>query len=637
VSLELVVLVHFRLSTEIIPEGFIFARNNDHSMQKLKELYQNRQHTFQQEGEELRSKYGKFSFVRLFVFILGVAITIYFGNIAWYWAVLFFFAFVAGFYQFMKWHQNILLSAKHNEELARLNGLELSALNHDFSHFQNGTQFLEMEHPYALDLDLFGEHSLFQYINRTSTQIGRQRLAEYLENPSSSETILARQAAIKELQDRIDWRQHFQAHGRETEDNPAHLQALLNWLKDPSFVKDNRWLKIALYLAPIWFATALALWLFYWPWQYFLLMLIPPAIILQRTTQRVNATHLRTAHAEMMLSNYARLINQVETGDFQAPFLQELKAVFVQKDSSASKKISRLSYLISQLNVRFNAFAILLNIGGLWDLHWVYRLEKWRAAQKEVLPQWFAALQEFEVLSSFGNLAHNHPHWHYPTITTQREITAKGIGHPLIPRDKVVTNDIEMPLQGHIKLITGSNMAGKSTFLRTLGINLVLGLSGSPVCASALRLPQLQVYTSMRTQDALHESTSSFYAELKRLKVIIEAVEAAARGVEQERPIFFLLDEILKGTNSVDRHTGAKALIHQLIEFKGGGLIATHDLELGALEAKAEGAIENLRIEVEIQNGELHFDYKLKKGVSQSFNATLLMQQMGIRVKIRES
>lgn len=606
-------------------------------MQKLKELYQNRQTTFQQEGAELRSKYGKFSFVRLFVFILGVAITIYMGSIAWYWAVFFFFTFVAGFYQFMKWHQNILQSAKHNEELARLNGLELSALNHDFSHFQNGAQFLEMEHPYALDLDLFGEHSLFQYINRTSTQIGRQRLAEYLENPSSSETIFARQAAIQELQGQIDWRQDFQAHGRETEDDPAHLQALLNWLKDLAFVKDNRWLKIALYLAPIWFAAALALWLFYWPWQYFLLMLIPPAIILQRTVQRVNHTHLRTAHAEVMLSNYARLISQVENGEFQAPLLQELKAVFVQKDNNASKTISRLSYLISQLNVRFNAFAILLNIGGLWDLHWVYRLEKWREAQKDALPQWFAALQEFEVLSSFGNLAHNHPHWHYPTITTEREITATEIGHPLISRDKVVTNDVEMPIQGHIKLITGSNMAGKSTFLRTLGINLVLGLSGSPVCASALRLPQLQVYTSMRTQDALHESTSSFYAELKRLKVIIEAVEAAAKGVEQERPIFFLLDEILKGTNSVDRHTGAKALIHQLIEFKGGGLIATHDLELGALEAKAEGAIENLRIEVEIQNGELHFDYKLKKGVSQSFNATLLMQQMGIRVKIREN
>ncbi|MBX2877127.1 MAG: hypothetical protein KTR30_33715 [Saprospiraceae bacterium] len=606
-------------------------------MQKLKELYQNRQNDFQETGAALRARYGKFSFVRLLVFVIGIALTIYLGSIAWYWAVLFFFVFVAIFYQFMKWHQRISESAQHNEELARINGLELSALGHDFSHFDPGAKYLEMEHPYALDLDLFGEHSLFQYINRTSTELGRQRLAEYLTNPSTTELIQARQTAVQELASKIDWRQHFQAHGRETEDHPTHLQALLSWLRDPAFVKDNTWLKIALYAAPIWFTAAVLLWLFYWPWQYFLLMLIPPAIILQRTVQRVNETHRRTAHAEHMLTNYARLIKQVEEGDFDAPLLKKLQATFIQEDNSASKNINRLSYLISQLNVRFNAFAVLLNIGGLWDLHWVYRLEKWRAVQKEVLPEWFAALQEFEVLSSFGNLAHNHPHWHYPSISTTREIEAIGIGHPLIPRDQVVTNDISMPIQGHIKLITGSNMAGKSTFLRTLGINLVLGLSGSAVCATDLRLPQLQVYTSMRTQDALHESTSSFYAELKRLKVIIEAVEAAAKGIAQERPIFFLLDEILKGTNSVDRHTGAKALIHQLIEFKGGGLIATHDLELGALEAKAEGAIENLRIEVEIQDGELHFDYKLKKGVSQSFNATLLMQQMGIRVKIRES
>lgn len=606
-------------------------------MEKLKELYQLRQTDFQEAGAALRAKYGKFSLVRLLVFVVGVAITIYLGSMAWYWGALFFLAFVAVFYQFMKWHQQIAASAQHNEELARINGLEIAALDHDFSPFEHGAKFLEMEHPYALDLDLFGEHSLFQYLNRTSTEIGRQRLAQYLTEPSSTELIAARQKAIQELGNKIDWRQHFQAHGRETEDHPTHLQALLSWLQDPAFVKNNTRLKIALYVAPIWFTATLVLWLFYLPWQYAILMLIPPALILQRTVQRVNDTHRRTAHAEHMLSNYARLIRQVEGGSFETPLLKELQAIFVQENSSASQKIRRLSYLISQLNVRFNAFAILLNIGGLWDLHWVYRLEKWREAQKGALPEWFSALQEFEVLSSLGNLAHNHPHWHFPTITTKREIEAIGIGHPLIPRAQMVTNDLSMPIQGHIKLITGSNMAGKSTFLRTLGINLVLGLSGSPVCATNLRLPQLQVYTSMRTQDALHESTSSFYAELKRLKVIIEAVEAAAQGIAQERPIFFLLDEILKGTNSVDRHTGAKALIHQLIEYKGGGLIATHDLELGAMEAKAAGAIENLRIEVEIQDGNLHFDYKLKKGVSQSFNATLLMQQMGIRVKIRNS
>ncbi|MEZ5040467.1 MAG: hypothetical protein R2828_11255 [Saprospiraceae bacterium] len=610
----------------------IFAENNDHSMQVLKTFYQKRVAAFDQEALQLRRRYERFSFVRLGVFIGGLAVAIFVGSIAWYWAVGFAFLFIFGFYHFIQWHQGILHQALHTEELAKINGMEIQALDHDFQAFDNGAKYLEMEHPYALDFDLFGPYSLFQYINRTATEIGRQKLADYLNHPVDTPIINQRQVAIQDLQEQVGWRQHFQAYGRETADDPVHLKALYDWLKDPAFVSNQLGLKIALYVAPFWFLAALALWIFYWPWQFFLLMLLPPAIILQRTVQRVNDTHRRTTHAEAMLSHYARLIQQIEIGQFEAPFLRELQAAFLQKEQKASQSIKRLSYLISQLNVRFNVFAILLNIGGLWDLHWVYRLEKWREAQKEKLPKWFTALSEFEVLASFGNLSYNHPHWSFPLIQEEKQLEAIGIGHPLIHRDKVVTNDIAMPIQGHIKLITGSNMAGKSTFLRTLGINLVLGLSGSPVCARSLRLPQLQVYTSMRTQDALHESTSSFYAELKRLKVIIEAVEAAALGKAQERPIFFLLDEILKGTNSVDRHTGAKALIRQLIEYKGGGLIATHDLELGTLEATAGGAIENLRIEVEIKNGALAFDFKLKKGVSESFNATLLMQQMGIKV-----
>jgi DNA mismatch repair ATPase MutS len=220
-----------------------------------------------------------------------------------------------------------------------------------------------------------------------------------------------------------------------------------------------------------------------------------------------------------------------------------------------------------------------------------------------------------------------------PEWNDRAELAVKNMGHPLLNRDVRVGNDLSLPTRGHIKLITGSNMAGKSTFLRTIGLNLVMAQAGAPVCAESMTFPTLQVYTSMRTQDALHESTSSFFAELKRLKVIIEAVDAANQVGHDQLPVFFLLDEILKGTNSVDRHTGSAALIRQLIRQRGGGLIATHDLELGRLEAEANGAIENLRIEVEIRDGQLDFDYKLKKGVSESFNATLLMKRMGIRIE----
>jgi DNA mismatch repair ATPase MutS len=312
-----------------------------------------------------------------------------------------------------------------------------------------------------------------------------------------------------------------------------------------------------------------------------------------------------------------------------------MQAVFGASDVTASKRISRLSYIIGQLNVRYNAFAILLNISALWDLQWVYQLEKWKKQEKDHLPGWFEALATFEALCSYANLNYNNPSWSFPDVGNKNSVDAEALGHPLIHESERICNDINIPLNGHIKLVTGSNMAGKSTFLRTVGLNIILALSGAPVCAKRLSLPHLIVYTSMRTQDALHESTSSFYAELKRLKFIIEAVEEQAGIAEdskEKQHVFFLLDEILKGTNSVDRHTGSKALIRQLIESKGSGIIATHDLELGKLEESYGGHVENLCIEVEIKDGKLYFDYKLKKGVSESFNATLLMQNMGIKI-----
>jgi len=437
------------------------------------------------------------------------------------------------------------------------------------------------------------------------------------------EVIQARQVAIQELSALLDWRQDLQAYGAKTKDSREHLDLLQYWLERPNFMLENTLYKTALFLAPVLTVVALALAVVY-PWWIAILPVIPNILIIRRTLQKVNDTHRQTTHADKALSHYASLIQHIENQSFETPLLKQLSFAF--GEHQAHQQIRRLSYIIGQLNVRYNIFAFLLNLGGLWDLHWVYRLEKWKVNNKAYLSLWFENLAQFEALSSFANVHYNNPDWVFPEFQEITEIKATALGHPLIQQNKRITNDFSSPTQGHIKLITGSNMAGKSTFLRTVGLNIALANIGSPVCAQKFQLPLLKVYTSMRTQDALHESTSSFYAELKRLKFIIEAVE---RGEQ----IYFLLDEILKGTNSRDRHTGSKALIRQLIEAKGGGIIATHDLELGALEAQYGGAIENLRIEVEIEGGKLHFDYKLKKGVSQSFNATILMQQMGIKVK----
>ncbi|PHN07391.1 MutS-related protein [Flavilitoribacter nigricans] len=602
-------------------------------MQQLLDLYEKRRLEFEKEAGQLKARYDRLSLVRLALFIGAILLTIFLWSLAWWWGILFIAAFIAGFYRFVLWHQRIQEEAQHLESLARINGYEGDAVQHKYQVFPTGKAFLSMDHPYALDLDIFGEYSFFQYTCRANTAIGQARLADYLLEPLiDGNAIRARQEAILELRDSLDWRQHFQAYGANAQDDPEHLHLLQQWLEDPPFVMNNRWLRLALYLAPVWFAIGIALWWTVLPWQIMLVFLIPPALVIRKTIEQVNFTHRRTTHAGETLAVYGKLIRQIERHTFQSPLLRALHDRLGREEQPASKHIERLAYIISQLNVRFNVFAIFLNIIGLWDLQWVYRLEKWKAGLQHSLPEWFVVLSEIEALSSFGNVWYNNPVWILPEWNEEARLAVQNIGHPLLDRNVRVGNDLRMPTRGHIKLITGSNMAGKSTFLRTIGLNLVMAQAGAPVCAEAMEFPTLQVYTSMRTQDALHESTSSFFAELKRLKVIIEAVDAANQPDNEQLPVFFLLDEILKGTNSVDRHTGSAALIRQLIRQRGGGLIATHDLELGGLEAEAGGAIENLRIEVEIKDGQLDFDYKLKKGVSESFNATLLMKRMGIRI-----
>ncbi|MEM6966706.1 MAG: hypothetical protein AAF573_18220 [Bacteroidota bacterium] len=587
--------------------------------------YQRRAKTFAAKAAELKSKYNRFSVVRLVIFFIGAGIFTFlwsYGAVAGLFALL----FIGGFARFVYWHQAIQRDQRHHENLATVNQNEIDYWNYKYNHFDSGKKFVDPHHPNSVDLDLFGAYSFFQYCNRGSTSIGKKCLADWLRHPASVEEIGLRQVAIQELKDELEWRQNFQALGMSTEDSEDHLTALKAWLQNPPFVSTSLFLKLAMWIAPILGIASILLWIFYIPWQFAILFFIPAGVVLKITLDKVNETHTRTAKAEKILAHYARLMAHIEGKEFSSQKLKDLQSVFFIGEKNASQAVQRLSYIIQQLNVRYNAFAILLNIFTLWDLHWVLRLEKWKASQKDYLPKWFDALQEYEAVLSFATLFYNNEDWVFPKITKEHFLDAHQMGHPLIPSKSRVCNDLKMPTDAHIKLITGSNMAGKSTYLRTAGLNIVLAMSGSVVCAKAFSLPPLQVYSSMRTVDALHESTSSFYAELKRLKIIIEAVETQPN-------IFFLLDEILKGTNSNDRHTGSKALIQQFIDSKGSGLIATHDLELGSLEASSQGAIENLCMEVEVQDGKLIFDYTIKKGVSQSFNATQLMKQMGIKIR----
>lgn len=593
---------------------------------ELKNTYQQRVTQNTELAQQLRNKYNRYAIIRLVAFIGGIGLGLWISDFGIIATTLYIVGFIVFFGRFMIWHERIATRRRHHETLKDLNERELKYLNLETADFDGGKSYEDALHPYAVDLDIFGDYSLFQYINRSFTSLGKERLANFLKTTASIQEIEQRQAAFKELSPKLDWRQYLGVYSFETEDSQSEIADLLYWLKKDDFITDNKWLRLAMWVLPILTLAAIILSFFLIPYQVAVAFVILQTLILRQYLERINKIHTQTAQADKFLKKYARIIGHIEKETFEADKLKEVQQAFFAENTSASKSLKQLSYIISQLNLRFNIFAFFLSSTVLWDFQWIRQLEDWKKRLRNALPEWFEALKEFEAINSLATLHYNHPDWNFPTLSTDGEkITAKEIGHPLIHRDKRINNDFEIPHKGHLKLVTGSNMAGKSTFLRTIGINIVLATTGAPVCAQRFDLPLLEVYTSMRTQDALHESTSSFYAELKRLKVIIEAVET-------KENVFFLLDEILKGTNSNDRHKGSKALIHQLIKTKGMGIIATHDLDLWVLEGEHPDQVENLCMEVEVNDQELVFDYTLKKGVSKSFNATYLMRNMGIRV-----
>ncbi len=597
------------------------------TIQEIQSIYQENADRYSTLAIQLQKKYNQLAIVRLITFFMGIGLAFLIADLGIIFCMAFIIAFIIGFGKFMIWHQNIGKQREHYKILQQVNENELKYLALNYNEFENGEEFMDPAHPNSVDMDIFGSFSLFQYINRTSTSIGKKRLSEYLTQPANFEEIQKRQESIKELSPKLEWRQDFQSHSFQTEDSQREISALVRWLEKEDYViLNNGFLKILLWVFPALVFGAIVGIYFGLSYKIAVGLGIGQLLVIRHYLMQINEIHAQTAQANKYLKKYAQIIAHIEKDHFETPKLKQLRERFISDSGTASEAFRELSYIISQLNVRYNIFAVVLSGTVLWDLQWIRRLEVWKSKSKSALPEWFEALQEFEAMNAISTLHYNHPDWIFPTIQPENP-SFKGVqlGHPLIDRNKRVANNIELPHKGHIKLITGSNMAGKSTFLRTVGLNIILAMMGAPVCAKRFELPLLEVYSSMRTQDALHESTSSFYAELKRLKVIIDAVDS-------KNNVFFLLDEILKGTNSNDRHKGAKALILQLIKTQGMGLVATHDLELGGLEAEYKEVIENLCMEVEVLEKELIFDYTIKKGVSQSFNATFLMRNMGIDV-----
>lgn len=575
----------------------------------------------------LQRKYTFWSTIRVVFFIAALVLLLYFANdrnieLAIYTLVVFPILFAV----LVKFHNKIAFRRKQVQNLLQINKDELKRQKNELKEFDTGREFQNPLHSYTTDLDIFGRHSIFQLLNRTTTTGARALLAKWLIKSTDGNAILQRQEAVKELHPKNEWRQEFQASGMHFQDEESNVNALLEWLAQPDLLRNKllyQALQIIMSLVAI---TCLVGYFNDFSVYYLIGALAVNSLILKTVFAAAKDTTEQTEMASKALKAYAVLIHKVEVTEFESVYLKDLKYVFNHADFKASKAIKMLDRILSNLESRANLFYWILNTMFLLDIIWLLRADKWKNQNKENASLWFEAINKFEAINSLAGFSFANPDYIFPGISEKEfELSATSLAHPLINSDERISNDFLMTEKGKIIIITGSNMSGKSTFLRTLGVNIVLALAGAPVCASKMNTSLLQVFTSMRTIDNLEESVSSFYAELKRLKQLLDLLE------ENNQPILFMLDEILKGTNSQDRHNGATSLIKQLSELKAFGLVSTHDLALGKLSTEMNN-VENFSFNSIIEGDEIIFDYKLHDGICKSFNASKLMEKMGIKM-----
>ena len=577
--------------------------------------------------KRLQSRARYFSIGRFITFLAAItAVVAAFMLNSFWWG--FAIILTAGFVVLVVFNEFLTGKQKFNDACLLAVEQELQALDGKFSLFETGEEFIDPAHIYTTDLDIFGNNSLYQTINRATTLAGKLKLAGWLCNPlRTASAIYARQDAIRELGAMPGWRIKLRAYGMVAGEEKKDLDSLFEWLAgQPLF--HSAFFRYSIVLVPIasFLMTALLI-AGVVTIKLFLLYLILPISITGFHTKSINKRHAMLSKKVQLLKKYAFRFGMIEQEKFSSAYLAGLQLQLKPEGQTASIHIRKLSKITASLDTRLNLLAgFLLNIFMLWDIRQMRRLENWQLLHKEHLFQWFDALAETEAVASFGAFAFHHPVYIYPAITADSySIKAVDAGHPLIPASVSVSNHIHITHKGHFNIVTGANMAGKSTYLRTVGVNMVLALAGSPVCAKKFTCYPAPVFTSLRTTDSLSTNQSYFYAELLRLK---EMIDRLSKGEE----LFILLDEILKGTNSVDKQAGSKALLTQLIGLGAAGFIATHDLELGNLAQVFPLDVTNFHFEAEIIEEELHFDYKLNPGIARNMNATFLMKKMGITI-----
>ncbi|HEY6503492.1 MAG TPA: DNA mismatch repair protein MutS [Chitinophagaceae bacterium] len=576
------------------------------------------------EYATLNKKLGWLSFIRLALFIAIIGFGYYYLVYdAWYWLVIA-LVMLAAFLFCIRLYDVIKGKADFTKALIDINTNEISFLNGNTSVYADGKEYTDPHHPYSYDLDLFGEGSLYKFLNRTTTTFGNESLSRSLLHPDTN-AIKERQEAIKELADKLDFRQHIQAQGSIHTAEQKDLDKLKSWLNaTPTFRRS-----LSYYLLLVFPLTAIGVLTAYFFTGsdrllniFFSLFTLNLVVTFSFARKMMKQVSISTAVTKV-LQQFAGQLKEIEKQSFNSPLLQQLQGRLKHNTITASKTIERLASLFGYLDFIINlAVSIVLNGLFIFHVHILFALDKWKQKNAGQVMNWLEVIGEFEALHCFANMAFNNKRFCYPQLSANPELIATGMGHPLIRSEKRVNNSISFQQEKFV-VLTGSNMSGKSTFLRTLGVNLVLARAGSVVCAESFTLYPYDLHVSMRITDSLQDSESLFYAELKRLHSIIEHLHA-------DRKTFIILDEILRGTNSNDKHNGTVGLIRKLAAYQACGIIATHDLTIAEMSSQYPGYLGNKCFESVIINDELLFDYKLKDGVCSKLNASFLMKRMGI-------
>ena len=557
-------------------------------MSKALSFYEGEISKYEEKIKNINGVITKISTLRLIIAIMAVLLAYYFykgESIAYLISSI---VISVGIFIVVAYYHNKRIQEKREYEIyININRNGINRIKGTFKEREDkGEEFLSDEHPFASDLDVFGRNSLFQMINSTKTKFGRAKLSQMLNLNAipGREEILKKQEAINELGKKVEWRQHLEVKSTIKKSGTKDINELLEWANGKSEIKP--------------------------------LFKIVPYLFIAITMISIVLVVLK-----VLPISYVILV-LIENENFDSVRLKELKNKMNSSGKSCVEEMKSLKKLVDWLgDSSSNAYYLLLNVTVLSDTFILRNLEEWRRLNGHKLEAWLNVMGEFEALSSISNLSFDFDEWSYPTISNLDVVEGINIGHPMLG-ERAVVNSFTLNHDSKVALITGSNMSGKSTFLRTIGLNLLLSYIGAPTCSNGFTCGVFSIYTCMRTKDNLEESISSFYAEILRIKILIEAAKNGEK-------VFFLLDEIFKGTNSKDRHEGAQVLINQLVNNNAMGLVSTHDLELCDLE-KTKKWIKNYNFQEYYEKNNIKFDYKLREGRSKTQNAVHLMKLAGI-------